>query len=210
MARPASAGARAAVVPSSATVTTTITLNNSEGSSSSSSPTQQPQTLTLRLSRKKKVTWKEGTVDNEFMQKKSSKKCCIFHKQKPFDEDDSDEENDNHHHHHHHDRGGDEGCCSKDNDHLKILDDFVLKIVPFLPPISFLLLSLVKLLRMWKHCLINFRYMHELKNLSSYTVLGFGILQKYVTSKNSDMEVQSACEDEHHLVAACPEPLNRD
>lgn len=50
----------------------------------------------------------------------------------------------------------------------------------------------------------------ELKNLSSYTALGFGILQKYVTSKNSDIEVQSACEDEHHLVAACPEPLNRD
>ncbi|GFP81420.1 type 1 phosphatases regulator ypi2, partial [Phtheirospermum japonicum] len=31
---------------------------------------------------KKKVSWKEGTVDNEFMNKKSSKKCCIFHKEK--------------------------------------------------------------------------------------------------------------------------------
>lgn len=84
----------------SASVTNTITVENA-GSS-------QSQTLVLRLNRrKKKVTWKEGTVDNEFMQKKSSKKCCIFHKEKPFDEDTSDEE-DHHHHHHHH---------SHDHDH---------------------------------------------------------------------------------------------
>ncbi|KAG5520902.1 hypothetical protein RHGRI_033459 [Rhododendron griersonianum] len=73
---------------SSATTTTTLTLNH-----------RTPQALTLRLVRKnekekKKVTWKEGTVDNEFLQRKSSKKCCIFHKDKPFDEDDSDDDDD--------------------------------------------------------------------------------------------------------------------
>ncbi|KAK9098443.1 hypothetical protein Syun_025488 [Stephania yunnanensis] len=73
--------------------TTTITLENP------SQQHQQPQALVLRLSRqpsakKKKVSWKEGTVDNEFLQRKSSKKCCIFHKQKPFDEDDSDDDDD--------------------------------------------------------------------------------------------------------------------
>ncbi|XP_048446752.1 protein phosphatase 1 regulatory subunit INH3-like, partial [Pyrus x bretschneideri] len=60
------------------------------------------EAVLLKPNRKKKkqVSWKEGTVDNEFMQKKSSKKCCIFHKQKPFDEDDSDD--DEHHHDHDH------------------------------------------------------------------------------------------------------------
>ncbi|KAF5770573.1 putative Type 1 protein phosphatase inhibitor [Helianthus annuus] len=67
------------------TTTTTITLENPVPS--------QTTTLTITLNpRKKKVTWKEGTVDNEFLQKKSSRKCCIFHKQKPFDEDSSDDE----------------------------------------------------------------------------------------------------------------------
>lgn len=74
---------------------------------------------------KKKVSWKEGTVDNEFMNKKSSKKCCIFHKEKPFDEDDSDAEGDcdHDHGHDHHNNGrdddfkggsdrGDDGSCS--------------------------------------------------------------------------------------------------
>ncbi|KAF9609929.1 hypothetical protein IFM89_019332 [Coptis chinensis] len=68
--------------------TATITLENP-------SP-QQQQTLVLRLSQplslKKKVSWKEGTVDNEFLQRKSSKKCCIFHKEKSFEEDDSDDD----------------------------------------------------------------------------------------------------------------------
>ncbi|GJW41070.1 pentatricopeptide repeat-containing protein [Tanacetum coccineum] len=68
----------------------------------------QTQTITLTLNpRKKKVTWKEGTVDNEFLQKKSSKKCCIFHKDKPFDEDSSDDDED---HHHCHDHGDHDGC----------------------------------------------------------------------------------------------------
>ncbi|KAF8046014.1 hypothetical protein N665_4121s0001 [Sinapis alba] len=64
---------------------------------------QPTERLVLRLNRKKKtVSWKDGTVDNEFMQKKSSKKCCIFHKQKPFDEDDSEEDDDDHDHNHEH------------------------------------------------------------------------------------------------------------
>ncbi|KAM7273646.1 hypothetical protein ACFE04_028310 [Oxalis oulophora] len=82
--------------------TTTVVLENP-------STKQQPQTLCLQLrKKKKKVSWKEGTVDNEFMQKKSSKKCCIFHKEKPFDEDDSDEED----HHHHHDQDHESDGCN--------------------------------------------------------------------------------------------------
>ncbi|GLU19293.1 hypothetical protein SLE2022_355530 [Rubroshorea leprosula] len=78
---------------SSSSVITTVTVENTP------TATHPPETLVLQLRpRKKKVTWKEGTVDNEFMNKKSSKKCCIFHKQKPFDEDDSDDDDDHHSH----------------------------------------------------------------------------------------------------------------
>lgn len=35
---------------------------------------------TLKLP--KKVSWKEGTIDNENMNKKKSNICCIYHKQK--------------------------------------------------------------------------------------------------------------------------------
>ncbi|KAI9200769.1 hypothetical protein LWI28_013014 [Acer negundo] len=80
----------------SSSVTNTVTLENLASG--------QSQSLVLRLNRrKKKVTWKEGTVDNELMQKKSSKKCCIFHKDKPFDEDTSDDDDHDHNHHHDHD-----------------------------------------------------------------------------------------------------------
>ncbi|KAI3771910.1 hypothetical protein L6452_03082 [Arctium lappa] len=92
MARPAR---QSGTSSTTTTATTIITLENPA----------PPQTTTLTLTlnpRKKKVTWKEGTVDNEFLQKKSSKKCCIFHKQKPFDEDSSDDE-DAHDHDHDHD-----------------------------------------------------------------------------------------------------------
>ncbi|RRT42104.1 hypothetical protein B296_00018847 [Ensete ventricosum] len=106
---------------SAPSTTGTLTLTIEELSPSSSAPTssqrsQPPETLVLRLKRpKKKVSWKEGTVDNEFLNRKSSKKCCIFHKQKPFDEDDSDEE----------DRAdkpagdsaGPSRCCSHVHDH---------------------------------------------------------------------------------------------
>ncbi|KAK9100450.1 hypothetical protein Scep_023880 [Stephania cephalantha] len=100
--------------------TTTITLENP------SQQHQQPQALVLRLSRqpsaKKKVSWKEGTVDNEFLQRKSSKKCCIFHKQKPFDEDDSDDDDDHCHNHEsgksnkNASHGNCSGSCSKDSE----------------------------------------------------------------------------------------------
>ncbi|MCO5591719.1 hypothetical protein L7F22_045711 [Adiantum nelumboides] len=57
-------------------------------------PLSAPQVLTLRLAprRKKTVSWQDGTVDNEFLNRRSSKKCCIFHKEKPFDEDSSDDD----------------------------------------------------------------------------------------------------------------------
>ncbi|KAL3641446.1 hypothetical protein CASFOL_016414 [Castilleja foliolosa] len=108
MARPTSSRqsiASPSIAPASATSTTTLTLETA------SSSQQQPQitdSLVLKLKLpKKKVSWKEGTVDNEFMNKKSSKKCCIFHKEKPFDEDDSDEEGNCNHDHDHdqHNRG---------------------------------------------------------------------------------------------------------
>ena len=94
----------------SSSATTSVVL---ETPVSQSQPTER---LVLRLNRKKKkVSWKDGTVDNEFMQKKSSKKCCIFHKQKPFDEDDSEEdEDDNHQHHHEHCESG-EASSSNDS-----------------------------------------------------------------------------------------------
>lgn len=110
--------------PSTASATATATTVIVETPSSSSSQQQQQITdsLVLKLKRpKKKVSWKEGTVDNEFMNKKSSKRCCIFHKEKPFDEDDSDAEGDCNHDHSNrrkiddetnkHAHGGDGNCC---------------------------------------------------------------------------------------------------
>ncbi|KAL3845627.1 hypothetical protein ACJIZ3_003030 [Penstemon smallii] len=83
--------------------TPTITLETS-----SSSRPQIRDSLVLKLKPpKKKVSWKDGTVDNEFMNKKSSKKCCIFHKEKPFDEDDSDADADCDHDHDHKNGGKD-------------------------------------------------------------------------------------------------------
>ncbi|CAF2286814.1 unnamed protein product [Brassica rapa] len=97
--------------PSSSTATTTSVIL--ENPVSQSQPTER---LVLRLNRiKKKVSWKDGTVDNEFMQKKSSKKCCIFHKQKPFDEDDSEEDEDDNHHHHHDNCESGEASSSNDS-----------------------------------------------------------------------------------------------
>ncbi|KAI3872199.1 hypothetical protein MKW98_011691 [Papaver atlanticum] len=109
MARPMRGRIGSSSSAASGTRTRTLTLTladpvpspSSTSSSSSSSQPRQEQTLVLRLRPpSKKVTWKEGTVDNEFLQRKSSKKCCIFHKQKSFDEDDSDEEDIGHGHGH--------------------------------------------------------------------------------------------------------------
>lgn len=60
---------------------------------STSEQPPQVQTATLRLAprMKKKVSWREDTVDNEHMQKKKSKICCIFHKDDDCDSDDGDD-----------------------------------------------------------------------------------------------------------------------
>eukprot|EP01018_Ginkgo_biloba_P013929 Gb_04440 [translate_table: standard] len=60
-----------------------------EESSSFNHQAQQQQVVT-------KVTWKEGTVDNKFMQRKISKKCYIFYKQTSFHEDDNMDEDEGH------------------------------------------------------------------------------------------------------------------
>lgn len=72
----------------SVSVTVTETLSLREPSTS-----EQVQTVTLRLAprTKKKVSWREDTVDNEHMQKKKSKICCIFHKDDDCDSDEGDE-----------------------------------------------------------------------------------------------------------------------
>ncbi|KAK3414220.1 protein phosphatase 1 regulatory subunit INH3 [Eucalyptus grandis] len=109
----------AATASPSVTATVTVTVEDRAPPPASSSSSQSGNTaLVLRLKRvndkKKKVTWKEGTVDNEFLQKKSSKKCCIFHKEKSFDEDcSSDEDGDapDHPHRHPHPHHGDEHRC---------------------------------------------------------------------------------------------------
>lgn len=84
---------------SSSSGSVTVTVDPTPSSSSSAPPpaTAAPapaEAVVLRLKRraKKKVSWKEGTVDNEGLGRKSSKKCCIFHKEVPFDEDCSDDE----------------------------------------------------------------------------------------------------------------------
>ncbi|KAF0920058.1 hypothetical protein E2562_032750 [Oryza meyeriana var. granulata] len=85
--------------PVTGSVTMTVDLSPSSSSSSSSSAPAASsahlpaESVVLQLRRwPKKVTWKEGTVDNESLGRKSSKKCCIFHKEVPFDEDCSDDE----------------------------------------------------------------------------------------------------------------------
>ena len=63
----------------SVTATTTITIESSVPSSSSSQQEQQPEVLFLPLNRKKKkVSWKDGTVDNEFMQKRVPRSVVSF------------------------------------------------------------------------------------------------------------------------------------
>ncbi|KAH6780429.1 inhibitor-3 [Perilla frutescens var. hirtella] len=105
MARPSS---RQQLLTSPSTAAPTATVVLDAPSSSNQQQSRITESLVLKLKRpKKKVSWKEGTVDNEFMNKKSSKKCCIFHKEKPFDEDDSDHEGDCDHEHDHSKNDGD-------------------------------------------------------------------------------------------------------
>ncbi|XVF83054.1 hypothetical protein PTKIN_Ptkin16aG0101600 [Pterospermum kingtungense] len=103
MPRPTATSAPRRASSSRSSLTSTVTIDNNSGTSFSSQP---QETLVLELRpRKKKVSWKQGTVDNEFMNKKSSKMCCVYHKEKSFDEDDSDDD-DGHDHRHHHPSNG--------------------------------------------------------------------------------------------------------
>ncbi|KAL3694369.1 hypothetical protein R1sor_008020 [Riccia sorocarpa] len=74
------------------------------------------EAVTLVLRPRKQVSWRDGTVDNEHLQKKSSKICCVYHKNEEL-EDYSDEEDDTeqkknacqHGHSHCHDGAGPSG-----------------------------------------------------------------------------------------------------
>ncbi|GAQ88349.1 protein phosphatase 1 regulatory subunit 11 [Klebsormidium nitens] len=90
-------GANASAQP--AVVTQTVTAEPSGAAGH-----HQEERVTLRLAprRKKKVSWKGDTIDNEHLNKKSSKKCCIFQKQKAFDESSSDDNSDHECEHHQH------------------------------------------------------------------------------------------------------------
>ncbi|KAL7086327.1 hypothetical protein ACP275_14G332700 [Erythranthe tilingii] len=110
---------RQQIIPALSTASATTTTTTIILETASSSSQQQPQitdSLVLKLRRpKKSVSWKEGTVDNEFMNKKSSKKCCIFHKEKPFDDDDSDPEGDCDHDHDNDGRNNEENNKQRDD-----------------------------------------------------------------------------------------------
>jgi len=106
-------------------VTTTETLLLHEPSTSEQPP-PQVQTVTLRLAprMKKKVSWREDTVDNEHMQKKKSKICCIFHKDDDCDSDDGDDcegkgkvKEQDHHHECNHDHDGSNGSNDQHPEH---------------------------------------------------------------------------------------------
>lgn len=51
------------------------------------------EAVTLVLRPRKQVSWRDGTVDNEHMQKKSSKICCVFHKKESLEDYSDDEDN---------------------------------------------------------------------------------------------------------------------
>lgn len=71
----------------------TITLTTQSSESQEPSGSQNSvATVRLRSQDKKKVNWKNDTVDNENMNKKSSKCCCIYEKPHAYDESSSDSE----------------------------------------------------------------------------------------------------------------------
>lgn len=75
----------------------TITLTSAEAQNNpinNSNPRQADNNqIIIRLNKsKKKVNWKEDTVDNEHLNKKSSKCCCIYEKPHKYDESSSDSE----------------------------------------------------------------------------------------------------------------------
>lgn len=59
---------------------------------------QADASLTLKLrrkpARKRRVSFADGTVDNEDLARKKSKCCCIYHKPRAFDESSSDDADD--------------------------------------------------------------------------------------------------------------------
>uniref|UniRef100_A0A914DSY4 E3 ubiquitin-protein ligase PPP1R11 n=1 Tax=Acrobeloides nanus TaxID=290746 RepID=A0A914DSY4_9BILA len=68
---------------------TTITVQETQPETS----TQSNEELVLRLQPvdpPPRVTWREDTVDNEYMGKKKSKCCCIYKKPKKWDDPDTD------------------------------------------------------------------------------------------------------------------------
>ncbi|CDZ98642.1 Uncharacterized conserved protein [Phaffia rhodozyma] len=86
--------------PSSMTQTGGQTLVDNSSIDLPSIPSTEVGTLRLRGNHsekavkkvmKGKVSWVEGTVDNEHLNRKKSKMCCIYHKPRPFDESSSDE-----------------------------------------------------------------------------------------------------------------------
>ncbi|ORM40230.1 Protein phosphatase 1 regulatory subunit 11 [Babesia sp. Xinjiang] len=44
----------------------------------------------LRVPDTRRVTWQEGTIDNEGLQRKNSKCCCIYNKRRQYDGESSD------------------------------------------------------------------------------------------------------------------------
>ncbi|KAF2348632.1 Protein phosphatase inhibitor [Trinorchestia longiramus] len=74
----------------------TTTITQTADQQQQSSPEQvATEVVRLRLSRgprqHKKVSWTNGTVDNENMGKKKSKCCCVYVKPRDFDESETDE-----------------------------------------------------------------------------------------------------------------------
>lgn len=94
----------------------TETLQLQPSTSGQSPPVVQTVTLRLVPRKKKKVSWREDTVDNEHMMKKKSKICCIFHEDDECDSGDEDEgegkEKDHHHDCKHASNGPDNGSTS--------------------------------------------------------------------------------------------------
>ncbi|CDR97283.1 protein phosphatase inhibitor family protein, putative [Babesia bigemina] len=44
----------------------------------------------LRVTQPRRVTWQEGTIDNEGQHKKSSKCCCVFTRRQRYEDESSD------------------------------------------------------------------------------------------------------------------------
>ena len=75
--------------------TRTLTITAHEDSNEASeNRTADSATIGLKKKKKKKVAWRQDTIDNEGMGKKTSKCCCIYQKPHNFGESSSDSEQD--------------------------------------------------------------------------------------------------------------------